>query len=527
MNRIKSIKICGFKKFDNLTINFNKHLNILVGGNEAGKSTVLEAVQVVLNQNYKNTDRTVLKELFNLQQVEEFKSNPIIKNLPEITIEVELDLDSSIPSTSYFYGVDTLLYSKNEERFGIRFSCRLNLDEEFGAHELISQNNIPYEFYTLEWKTFAGRLYQARNSPVKLLSIDTSRGNTVYSFNYFNKTIFNNKYSDKLKSKVKHQFNSDVEKVFENLGLDPISENRTFGIDPKKLILENIISICDEGIPLENHGRGMENLIKTQIALERANNTDLILLEEPENHLGFSELRRMISDISKKKDESQIILATHSSMISSGLDLKNLIWIKDREVGSLLNLSQDDADFFMRSPDNSVLQLLLSKRVLLVEGAAEYILAPIIYQKQFNSTLEGDKITVISCNGLSFERYLAVASESDIRVAIITDNDRSRDKIDEISKFNSKHTNQRYFIDDDLNNWTFEVCMYHLNAELFDSLIKVVKGAEYKYHGEQPETPVLGKMLNNKADTAYKLIQANRSFSVPKYILEAFKWLNE
>ena len=50
MNHLKSITIHGFKKFQNLHISFNEHLNLLVGENEAGKSTILEAIKIVLNQ---------------------------------------------------------------------------------------------------------------------------------------------------------------------------------------------------------------------------------------------------------------------------------------------------------------------------------------------------------------------------------------------------------------------------------------------------------------------------------------------
>ena len=53
MNYIKSLHIEGFKKFAVLDINFNEHMNILVGENEAGKSTILEAIKIVLNQQYR------------------------------------------------------------------------------------------------------------------------------------------------------------------------------------------------------------------------------------------------------------------------------------------------------------------------------------------------------------------------------------------------------------------------------------------------------------------------------------------
>ena len=46
MNHIKSIRIKGFKKFQKLDVDFNEHMNILVGDNEAGKSTILEAIQM-------------------------------------------------------------------------------------------------------------------------------------------------------------------------------------------------------------------------------------------------------------------------------------------------------------------------------------------------------------------------------------------------------------------------------------------------------------------------------------------------
>ena len=50
MNYIKWLHIEGFKKFTSLDVEFNEHMNILVGENEAGKSTILDAIKTVLNQ---------------------------------------------------------------------------------------------------------------------------------------------------------------------------------------------------------------------------------------------------------------------------------------------------------------------------------------------------------------------------------------------------------------------------------------------------------------------------------------------
>ena len=102
MDYIKALHIQGFKKFDSLDVVFNEHMNILVGENEAGKSTILEAIKIVLNQLYRNADKSVLKDLFNTQNVVAFQTNPSIKTLPQIVIEVELELDPHNKNASFF-----------------------------------------------------------------------------------------------------------------------------------------------------------------------------------------------------------------------------------------------------------------------------------------------------------------------------------------------------------------------------------------------------------------------------------------
>ena len=66
MKNIEYLKIRGLKKFEYLNVNFNEHMNILVGENEAGKSTILEAINIVLNQKYHSTDKAILKDLFTI-----------------------------------------------------------------------------------------------------------------------------------------------------------------------------------------------------------------------------------------------------------------------------------------------------------------------------------------------------------------------------------------------------------------------------------------------------------------------------
>ena len=102
-------------------------MNILVGENEAGKSTILDALRTVMNQQYRNADKSVLKDLFNTEMVDAFKAAPSVKTLPRIYIEVELALDPIQRNATYFYGEVYGERKQQELKYDIRFECKYDL----------------------------------------------------------------------------------------------------------------------------------------------------------------------------------------------------------------------------------------------------------------------------------------------------------------------------------------------------------------------------------------------------------------
>jgi len=497
-------------------------MNIIVGENESGKSTVLEAIKIVINQQYKNSDKSVLKDLFNVNMVEAFKKNPNVKNLPYISIELQMDINPKSKNSEYFYGQNN---RTKEEQFGISFECKF--DEELGAslENEIKAGQIPYEFYHFQWKTFAGLVYYLVKKPLNFLSIDTSNADASNSFNYYNRTLFNSRYEDNKRMSVKNSFREKLNYAFEEMYLEDIDTNRKFGINDKKVTLETIISVYENSIALENKGSGMESLIKTQIALDKnKSNRDVILIEEPENHLCFSNMQKMLQEIISRQSDSQIIITTHSNMIASRLNLNNVIWIANEQATSLQKVNHDTAKFFAKADDNSFLQLLLSKKTILVEGATEFLLLPKLYSQYTNRTIEEDGVTIISCNGISYKNYIKIAKDTNKKIAIITDNDKN--KIDDSNDFNLKNDMQKIFMGNDLEDWTWEVSFYRINKKVLDAEINVDKKSKYLFHGED-YGQVLGKMLNNKVDIAYKMLISDTAFEIPQYVKDAILWLNE
>ncbi|WP_405380826.1 ATP-dependent nuclease [Phascolarctobacterium sp.] len=526
MNYIKSLHIEGFKKFQLLDIAFNEHMNILVGENEAGKSTILDAIKTVLNQQYRLADKSILRDLFNTKMVKEFEANPSVKTLPRILIEVEMIVDPKTKNADYFYGEVYGKVKKQNEKFGIRFECKY--DELLGAgmEQSILEKKIPYEYYTLTWMTFANNPYQTIRRPLQFLAIDTTSNSTATSFNSYNRTLFTSRYDEVTRAKAKNDFRNKLVEAFEATDLPNLGDNRKFGIDTKKVVLETVLSVYEGLIALENRGSGMESLIKTEIALEKNNGLDVILMEEPENHLSFTTLQKMLCDISIKQKDSQIIVTTHNSMIASRLNLKNVLWITEDGVKSLSGVDEDVAKFFVKADNNAFLQLLLSSKVFLVEGATEFLLLPHFYKQITGKTIEEDGISVIACNGISYKKYLEIAKKTNKKIAVITDNDGKQDRIDGANEFNTNNILQHIFLSTNTEDWTWEVCLYKLNNVVLDTIIEVHEESNYLFH-KRNYGAVLGKMLNNKVETAYKMLLSEEKFKVPQYIEEAIKWLRE
>lgn len=68
---IKEMRVFGFKRFSKLQVEFSPGINIVVGDNDAGKSTLLEAITAVLDGQYRGTSlaRNLSEDLFNAENV--------------------------------------------------------------------------------------------------------------------------------------------------------------------------------------------------------------------------------------------------------------------------------------------------------------------------------------------------------------------------------------------------------------------------------------------------------------------------
>lgn len=517
MKIIEKIKIKNFGRFKEFSIGFDQNLNLLIGDNEAGKSTILNAIDIVLSGSRSKVENYGLDHLFNSEVIEEFLlSDKKYENLPILYAELYLN-DQAIKD------LDGKWNSEGIPAHGIQLLCepREDLSKEIKDILLQEDDNFPFEYYSISFKTFSGESYTGYRKFMQHILLDNTQINNEYATKSYIKTLYNNSIKEAEKNKHHNEYRKHKEN-FRATVLNDLNErinDYSFAIRTNsKSNLETDLTIKEGNIEIENKGKGRQCFIKTDFALKKnEKELDVILLEEPENHLSHINMKKLIRRINESENK-QLFIATHSNLISTRLDLRKAIMLNSNsERPTLLeDLPADTSKFFMKAPDNNILEYILSKKVLLVEGDAEFILMEAFYEKVTGEKIEDSNIHIISVGGTSFKRYLDIAKLLEIKTAVIRDNDgdyqincidRYDDYIqDNISVFSSTNN--------DIS--TFEISVYETNTNICDELFKAGRKT----------LSVQDYMLKNKADVAFELLnKKSNELVVPDYIKNAIEWI--
>jgi predicted ATP-dependent endonuclease of OLD family len=514
---IEKLKLSNFKRFQDLTLTFNKDSNTIIGDNESGKSTVLLALDLVLSGSRSKIENIGLEFLFNKNTISNFlNSNKEYSKLPELFIELYLNEQNNeeLNGKNNFEhkecdGLKMLVCPDD------RFSNEIN-------NLLKKDNNFPFEFYKCDFSTFQGKPYNGYTKFINHVFVDNSRNGSEYAM----KEYINNMYNSYVEGADKFEYQNQYRQYkieFNKTVLKELNEkagNYIFGVkNDSKSNLQTDLTIFEDDIAIENKGKGKQCFIKTEFAIRKSRkNIDTVLIEEPENHLSHSNMQLLVSQIENVKDR-QLFIATHNNLICSRLDLKKAIILSStsNDVAKLENLDTDTAKFFMKLSNHNILEFVLSKKVILLEGDAEHILMSKFLKTITHKTEKESGITIIAVNGLSFKRYLDLAKILSIKTAIVKDNDGDytnncidgyEDYVGDMIKIFSDKDNKRY---------TFEICIYLGNKNICDNL----------FTSSRRSLTVQEYMLKNKTETAFALLESNEELNVPEYIKKAIEWIKE
>lgn len=337
MKLIKKIKLRNFKRFQTFSVEFDNKLNLLIGDNEAGKSSILSALDIVLSGSRSKVETIGLDSLFNSETIQDFlKSDKKFKNLPKLYIEIYLNEQNNHTLNGKFN-------SDEYECDGFQLLCEPIDDLSKEIKEILKQKepNFPFEYYAISFRTFSGEGYTGYRKYLKHILIDNTQIGNDYATKEYIKVMYNSNVKDAEKNKHQNEYRKYKES-FKNEILDELNKRITdysFTIRTNsKANLETDLTIAEDGINIENKGKGRQCFIKTEFALKKKDNDrdlDVILIEEPENHLSHINMKKLIRRISESED-NQLFIATHNNLVSTRLDLRRSILLNSSSTEPVL-----------------------------------------------------------------------------------------------------------------------------------------------------------------------------------------------
>lgn len=517
---ITRLKLHNFRRFRKFDVCFNNEMNLLIGDNESGKSSILQSLDLVMSGSRGKVETLGLESLMNTDVIREFfVGSKSYKDLPGMWIEVYLN-EQNNPD----------LNGKNNSEGavcdGLKLICEPMMEYGSEIADILkgSDHNFPFEYYSINFKTFSGEPYTGYRRFMKHLLLDGAQINNEYATREYVKEMYRAKVDDREKHKHRNEYRKHKSQ-FRNNVLSELNNRLDiykFSVATNtKSNLETDLTITEDDISIENKGKGRQCFIKTEFALHRSstgNPLDVLLLEEPENHLSHTNMKNLVGMIAGTKDK-QLIVTTHNSLICTRLDLRKAIMLNSSsdEPAKLNKLPDATAGFFVKAPDNNILEFIISKKVVLVEGDAEYMLMEALYKNVTGKGLNGADFHVISVGGTSFKRYFDLSKLLNIKTAVIRDNDGDFQKncIDNYMEYESEKV--KVFFERNNTLRTFEICMYEANKAVCDGLFTGghIKSAPQDY------------MLNNKAEAAFRLLEhKSAKLTVPDYIKDALTWIS-
>jgi len=533
--RITRIHIEGFKRFTKVDLDLNPEFSVLVGDNETGKSTLLEAIGLVLRGQYNGrlVQYAIDPYLFNTQIVASyFAKQRSGKNAqaPRVLIEAYLESDSDDPAIAALMGTNN---SKGENCPGLAMMIEVDSDhvellKEYAADEA-NPNVLPVEFYRASWRAFNGNTVTLSKLPFRAAMIDTSLARVHRGPNKYVSQVVGDALTESQRrdlsleyKKLRHAFSQEpgvraINEHLENQGNLATTKKLTVQMDmSSRASWDSAIAAHLDDLPFDCAGKGEQCRVQLRLAIAGAEQSKILLIEEPENHLSPSNLNRLLDDIRNDCADRQVIITTHSGFVLNKLGIDNLRLIS--HVGqpvALTELPPDTKDYFLKLPGYDTLRLILSQRSILVEGPSDELIVQRAYKDKHSKLPLEDGVDVISVGSLAFKRFLDIATLLNLDVRVVTDNDGDVAALETkyAAYLNAENTSIRILYDDDESCHTLEPQL--LKANSIDTLNSIL-GTTYT------DTLVLLKHMDrNKTDCALKMFETEKPWTSPDYIKHA------
>lgn len=553
-------KICikKFRSINNLTLEFNKGVNIIIGENNAGKSAIIDALRICLSIGKQWRDIAIRND-------EDFYIDTT--EISDELAPIEFDLFFKIEEEQDRFYFNSMVYqdADNPENQNIQIHFKYFLETNVKGNkvlrwsiwggELEGQQIKPEEAQQIYFSYLAPlrnaeqelRPYTKENKVTSLFKEitkylkDGENGQEEVTLDLAKK----NELAQKLENVIndedwtgliktgensinEHLKNSDIESKTTKINLRFLEykyDNIVKGVLTRKPVYSEEL-LGDEifrqkYFDVSQNGLGENNLILASAVLgdienrrkEKIEHYYALLIEEPEAHLHPHKQNTFFNYLNCLQDfGSQIFITSHSPTITAKSKLDNLIILQKtaNNIASFTikksELTAKNKAYLRKFLDVTKSQLFFANGVILVEGISEALLTP-VFAKLANAAFDIDKngIEIVNINGVAFEPFAKLFNSNNStkrlhsRCSIISDDDRGQ-------------ISPKYFINEEQEiNKTLASEIHNIlkNEEIIDSTNRIVKfNADdelnlFEYQEkEEFVKQILGERVNNISDRA-------------------------
>lgn len=464
---IRKLYLENFRGYEKIEVPFTDNLNVIIGKNDVGKSTILEALEIFFNNETVKIEiddlkvgaspQIVIGITFQVDENKEYlidserrtslKDEYLLNEEGLLEIRKVWDCSKSLTAKSLStYIVSNYLKEFSEEPLiALKITDLKKICTAKGLDESVSDKRVLSDFRKAIYASIPNK-----DKQITLIPIDKEDVKRVYDsisidFPYF--ALFQsdrqNKDSDKevqdpLKvitkqaiSEVEPQLKSvidEIEKRAIEKGRRTIEKLAEMNPEIAKTLFPNVKNknwdslfsfsfTGDEGIPMNKRGSGVRRLILLNYfraeAEDKAGNSKSVIyaLEEPETSQHPEYQKILIDSLIKlsKSENRQVIITTHSPEIAKIAKNENLILIKKDSLGKPQIVSEEDGKLSNIRETLGIMPYL-TKLVICVEGEHDINFLKNINQNipEFKSIidLEEKQISIIPMIGGNLKNWV-------------------------------------------------------------------------------------------------------------------------
>jgi len=531
---ITKIKIYNYRIYKDFELTPNHKLNVIVGANEGGKSTLMEAITLALTGRVNG--RSATEELnpywFNTELVKEFvqkrqTGEPVA--FPEIRIELFFDNRADLQNLCGAINSEIPTHACP----GISLRVLPNPDYVAELENWANEPSaiLPIEYYIVDWRSFADSVITHRPKQLATAIIDSRTVRSSSGVDYHLRQILADHLGPPERAAISLAYrqvkasmsDNALKEVNQHIGMLHASlHDRPISLamdQSARTSWESSVTPHVDKVPFSMSGQGQQAAIKISLAMNKHSDwAYFVMVEEPENHLTHTSLTTLLSRMeSLAGDQQQLFITTHSSFVLNRLGLDSLLLMGRGEAHRIPDLDPSTVAYFQKLPGYDTLRMVLANKIVLVEGPSDEIIFQRIFKDIYNKNPMECGIDVLSMRGLSLRRCLELCAALEKTVAALRDNDGI-----EPEQLNTPlqgwlvDGQRELFVGEVESGETLEPQLLHFNGE--EKLRGIL--------GIQPHADLSKWMKREKTEVALRIAESQQEITPPEYMRAAAQFIN-